>query len=86
MRDTDIQVATIRNNIEAIRERIAAACARSGRSADEVTLIAVSKNFPVAHIKAAQEAGIADFGENRVQEFVEKATQVPPRLQDGDVT
>ena len=86
MRDTDIQVATIRNNIEAIRERIAAACARSGRSADEVTLIAVSKNFPVTSIKAAQEAGIADFGENRVQEFVEKATEVPPRLQDGDVT
>lgn len=86
MRDTDIQVETIRNNIEAIRERIAAACARSGRSTDEVTLIAVSKNFPVTSIKAAQEAGIADFGENRVQEFVEKATQVPPRLQDGDVT
>lgn len=86
MRDTDIQVETIRNNIEAIRERITAACARSGRSADEVTLIAVSKNFPVTSIKAAQEAGIADFGENRVQEFVEKATQVPPRLQDGDVT
>ena len=82
----ETEIETIRENVGEIRERIAAACARSGRSVDEITLIAVSKNFPIDSIRAAQEAGISDFGENRVQEFVAKATEVEPRLRSGDVT
>ena len=56
-----------------VRHRIEAACARSGRSADEVTLVAVSKTHPIEAIAEAVTAGLRVFGENRAQEFVPKA-------------
>lgn len=59
-------------NLEAVRQRIAAAAARVGRQPDEITLIAVSKTRPVEEIAAALAAGATDFGENYVQELVEK--------------
>jgi len=62
-----------------IRDRMAAACLRSGRPADSVRLIAVTKTHPVEAIQAAIDLGIRDIGENRVQEIEEKA----PRLR-GD--
>ncbi len=62
----------IAQNLERVRERIAAACARADRSPDEVTLVAVSKTFPPEAIRAAVEAGVRDIGENRVQEAYEK--------------
>jgi pyridoxal phosphate enzyme (YggS family) len=52
----------------AIRERIARAAARAGRSADEVRLVAVSKTVPAEVVAQAFAAGLTDFGENRVQE------------------
>ena len=55
-----------------MRGRIARAAARAGRSADGVRLVAVSKTFPLAAVAAAARAGLADFGENRVQEGVGK--------------
>jgi pyridoxal phosphate enzyme (YggS family) len=58
----------IRENILRVQERIAAARARCGRS-DEITLIAVSKTQPAEAIRAAYEAGLRHFGENRVQEW-----------------
>lgn len=64
---------TLPERITRIRERIAAACERSGRNADSVTLVAVSKTFPAEAVAAAWVAGIRDFGENRVQEGVAKA-------------
>jgi pyridoxal phosphate enzyme (YggS family) len=58
----------VRENIARVEERIANACRRSGRSRDEVRLVAVSKTVPAERIREAYEAGIRDFGENRVQE------------------
>lgn len=83
---SDLDVQHIHDNIDALRTRIRAACDRAGRSPDEVTLLAVTKTFPIAYLNAAIDAGVTDFGENRVQEFVQKAEVVPPRLQGGDVT
>jgi pyridoxal phosphate enzyme (YggS family) len=60
-----------------VRERIAAAAARSGREARDVTLIAVSKAHPPEAILAAYAAGHRDFGENRAQELAGKAAQLP---------
>jgi pyridoxal phosphate enzyme (YggS family) len=56
---------------------IAAACARAGRSAQDVTLVAVSKTVSIGRLQAAVAAGLTALGENRVQELVEKAAAVP---------
>lgn len=64
-------------NAAAVRDRIAAAAARSGRDAAAVTLIAVTKTFPVGVCEAALAAGLADLGENYVKELREKATALP---------
>ena len=69
-------------NIAKVRERIAAACARAGRRAEDVRLIAISKTFPAECIRQAYEAGLRDFGENRVQEAAAKR----PALADLNVT
>jgi PLP dependent protein len=58
-----------------VRERIERALARAGRS-DPVTLVAVTKTHPVETARAALAAGIADLGENRVQELEAKARAV----------
>ncbi len=63
---------TIADNLAAVRRRIEAACARSGRQPAEVTLIAVSKGFPASSVREAYEAGARDFGENRAQEAADK--------------
>ena len=68
--------ATIRENAAAVRARIAAACARSGRDPAAVTLVAVTKVFPADYVTAAIAAGIADIGENRVQEARDKKPMV----------
>jgi pyridoxal phosphate enzyme (YggS family) len=60
---------SLQERIAGIRERIAAAAKRAGRSADEITLIAVSKTHPAEAIRAAFALGVQDFGENRVQEW-----------------
>lgn len=66
-------------NLAAIRQRIAAACARAGRDAASVTLLAVSKTHPPEAIRAAVEAGQLLFGENRVQEAKAKIPLSPGR-------
>jgi pyridoxal phosphate enzyme (YggS family) len=65
---------SIAENVVLVRERIAAAARRVGRNPDEVTLMGVSKTFPVESIREAYSAGLRVFGENRVQEFSGKAT------------
>ena len=60
--------STIAERVAEVRRRIEAACARSGRSPNEVILIAVTKGFGSDAIRAAVEAGVRDIGENRVQE------------------
>ena len=66
--------ASFAANLAAIRGRIAAACARVGRDPAEIRLLAVSKTVPAHVLRAAVAAGLADFGENKVQEGLEKAT------------
>ena len=61
-----------------IKERKDAAAVRSGRSPDEVTLMAVTKTHTAAEINEAIAAGAADIGENRVQELLEKYDSVSP--------
>ncbi|PYX34562.1 MAG: YggS family pyridoxal phosphate-dependent enzyme [Acidobacteria bacterium] len=64
---------SIVENIARVRERIASAAGRVGRDPKEITLMAVSKTFPVERIREAYAAGLRVFGENRVQEFSEKS-------------
>jgi pyridoxal phosphate enzyme (YggS family) len=52
-----------------VRARVDAACARAGRSADEVTIVAVSKTQPASAVREAAAAGATDFGENYAQEL-----------------
>jgi len=63
---------SIAASISSIRERIAAAAQRAGRSPDHITLMAVSKTQPPEQIREAYDAGLRVFGENRVQEFAAK--------------
>ena len=72
-----IQTSSIATNLERVSERVARAATRAGRNADEITIVAVSKTFPAETIRAAHEAGLRHFGENRIQEFEAKqATQL----------
>jgi PLP dependent protein len=64
---------SIAENIAWVRERIAAAARRADRNDAEITLMGVSKTFPAERIREAYTAGLRVFGENRVQEFVDKA-------------
>ena len=58
----------IERNIQEVTSRIAQACERAGRSADEITLVAITKTVEPSAIRAAFQAGVRQFGENRVQE------------------
>lgn len=63
---------SVSSNLAAVREQIAEACRKAGRSEDEVTLIAVSKTKSAAAVREAWDAGQREFGESYVQEFLEK--------------
>jgi pyridoxal phosphate enzyme (YggS family) len=65
-------VNDIAGNLAAIRQRIAAAAAAAGRDPQSVRLLAVSKMFSADHVRAAYAAGQRDFGENKVQEALQK--------------
>ncbi len=74
---TSVNAVKIRHRAATVRARIEAACARAGRDPTEVRLVAVSKTFPLEVVRAGIEAGLTDFGENRVQELEEKAGVLP---------
>lgn len=67
----------IRENIEIVRRNIRNACQKSGRDEETVQLIAVSKTKPVEDLQKAYECGCRDFGENKVQELIEKYEKLP---------
>jgi pyridoxal phosphate enzyme (YggS family) len=73
---------TIAANLERIKTRVKVAADRARRRAEDVTIVAVSKTFPTEAIRAAYEAGLRHFGENRVQEWESKQS----RVLDLDVT
>ena len=65
-------MTTIARNLQQVRARIATACRAAGRAVEEVTLLAVSKTFGAPAVRQAFEAGQRAFGENYIQEGVEK--------------
>ncbi len=65
-------MTTIRNNLQSVHQAIAAACSGAGRNVNEVTLLAVSKTFGPEAVREAHSAGQVAFGENYIQEAVEK--------------
>lgn len=65
-------MTSIQHNLQEVRQRIAAAAARCGRSPEEITLLAVSKTKPASDVAEALQAGQLAFGENYVQEGVDK--------------
>jgi pyridoxal phosphate enzyme (YggS family) len=72
---------SIRDNLESVEARIAAACQTAGRKRDEVKLVAVSKTKPAEAVLEAVEAGQILFGENKVQESQAKIPLCPGHLQ-----
>ena len=71
------KVSDIARNLAHIRERIDAAALRAGRRPEDVRLVAVSKTFPIDAVREAFAAGQRDFGENKVQEALQKIQQAP---------
>jgi pyridoxal phosphate enzyme (YggS family) len=67
-----VKASTIAERLEAVRERVAVACERSGRPPDGVTIVAVTKGFPRSAVAEAVAAGLRHVGENRVQEAATK--------------
>lgn len=64
--------SAIAGRLEEVHRRIDRAARRAGRDPAEILLIGVSKTFGIGHVRAAHDAGLTDFGENRVQEALQK--------------
>src|SRR6266700_6450077 len=73
-------MAKIQENLARVREQIAQAAAKAGRSADELELVAISKTHDAAKVREAIEAGQTLFGESRVQEARVKIPELPSNL------
>jgi PLP dependent protein len=69
-------MTTIALNLQSVRERIARACAAAGRDVNEVTLLPVAKTFAADAVRAAHAAGEHAFGENYIQEAIDKQAQL----------
>lgn len=78
---------SIRRRYEVVQTQIAAAAQRAGRSAEAVTLVAVTKTWPAELVVAAYEVGLRHFGENRAEELAEKRPQVEAAIgPDSSIT
>ncbi|MGM0557439.1 MAG: YggS family pyridoxal phosphate-dependent enzyme [Myxococcota bacterium] len=71
----------LRSRLDRVRERIRDACEHVGRSLDEVTLVAVSKTHPVHALQTLYDAGHRTFGESYVQEWEDKAPELPDDIE-----
>ena len=71
----------LKENLEAVEEKIPAACRRAGRDREEVTLISVSKTKPVEMLREAYDLGVRVFGENKVQEIRDKYEALPKDIE-----
>ncbi|MGL6199441.1 MAG: YggS family pyridoxal phosphate-dependent enzyme [Lachnospiraceae bacterium] len=67
----------IESSLAEVKLKIKTACQKVGRSPEEVTLVAVSKTKPIALLEEAYQLGVRDFGENKVQELVDKYEVMP---------
>lgn len=70
----------ILDNLKIIEDNISQKCLETGRDRSEITLIAVSKKMPLQSIYEGIEAGILHFGENKAQEFKEKALELEKQI------
>lgn len=68
---------TLQDNYNSVNNEIKMACERSGRNTDDVVLIAVSKTKPVEMLQQIYDCGCRDFGENKVQELIDKYDRLP---------
>ena len=71
----------VTERLHEVEDRIAAACARSGRDPAEIHLVAITKGHPASTVVAALEAGLRGIGENRVAEAVEKFSAAAESLE-----
>jgi PLP dependent protein len=78
-------MTSLQENLHMVQQRMAAQCAASGRDPHSAQLLAVSKTFPLAAVLAAHEAGQKHFGENYIQEGVEKISACRARPDCGDL-
>lgn len=67
---------SIKDNIEHVQEQITSACMRANRNPNDVTLVAVSKTHSVEAIVSAMDVGLSHFGENRVEETLDKIPKI----------
>lgn len=74
-----IDAAALRARLADIRSRIERAAGRAGRDPASIRLVAVSKTFPAEYVRALADAGQTDFGENKVQEALQKMDQLSDR-------
>ncbi len=70
-------MGNISDNLKSVQNRIDAACARSGRKAEDITLLAVTKTVPAERILEIMDLGVTSLGENRVQELLSKYDELP---------
>src|SRR5438132_7232931 len=73
-------MAEVADNLARVREQIASAAAKSGRSVDDVELVAITKTHPAEKVREAIEAGQTLFGESRVQEARAKIPELPSNI------
>ncbi len=71
---------SLKEKLNVVEENICRACQRAGRDRKDVTLIAVSKTKPVWMLKEVYDLGICQFGENKVQELMDKYSVLPPDI------
>jgi pyridoxal phosphate enzyme (YggS family) len=71
------RTSEITANLNDVKAKIASAALKAGRDADEITLIVVTKTFPVSDLEILYSLGMREFGENRDQEAVEKVAKLP---------
>ncbi len=76
----------LEKNLRAVQMRIRVAAERAGRDPNSVTLVAITKTFPAETLLAAYALGVRHFGENRVEEALEKILAVNSSLQTQPVT
>ena len=70
----------LKQNLENVQKRIAAACLRAGRNVQELTLVLVTKGVAPDKIREVYDLGFRNFGENRVQEWLEKKKELPANI------
>ncbi len=78
-------MSSLKENLERVESAVEQACRRAGRKRREVELMAVSKTYPASTIVEAAKLGMRLFGENRVQEFAAKASELGPWRVNGAI-